>query len=143
MRPGTRVEPTAGLVEAIAEVAAGEPAVAAAYLFGSQATGRATPLSDIDVGLLIDHDAGREAVVGTVTDALCRRLRTGRMDVVSLTEASLPLRYRVVRDGVRVFRRDAAATERFEAETVLQYLDFKPLRDAAFTVMRRAILERH
>jgi predicted nucleotidyltransferase len=129
------------VARAVAEVAGAEPDVAAAYVFGSQASGRATPLSDVDVGLLLAHGRDPDAAVGRVTDALCRRLRTERIDVLSLTAASLPLRYRVVRDGVRVFRRDAAATERFEAETVLQYLDFKPLRDAAFRSMRSAILE--
>jgi len=74
-------------------------------------------------------------------DALCRRLRTSRVDVVSLADAPPPLRYRVVRDGSLVACRDRAAVERFVVEAVLQYLDFKPLRDRAFARMRQAVLE--
>jgi hypothetical protein len=74
-------------------------------------------------------------------DALCRRLRTSRIDVLSLQDAPMPLRYRVVRDGLIVLCRDARVVERFVTETVVQYLDFKPLRDRAFELMREAILE--
>jgi hypothetical protein len=97
-------------------------------------------LSDVDVGLLIAGNA-RGEVAGRVTDALCRRLRTSKVDVLSLTDAPAPLRYRVVREGVLVLGRDAAVLERFIAESVLQYLDFKPLRDRAFDAVRKAILE--
>lgn len=126
---------------AVVEVAASEPAVAAAYVFGSLARGTAGPLSDIDVGLLVigaDETAG---VCDRTMDALSRRLRTSRVDVVSLADAPMPLRYRVVRDGVLVLRRDAARLERFIVDTVLQYLDFQPLRDRAFQVVRAGILE--
>lgn len=74
-------------------------------------------------------------------DALSRRLRTSALDVVSLADAPLPLRYRAARDGILVLGRDAAAVERFVTQTVLQYLDFKPLRDRAFAQVRAAILE--
>ena len=72
---------------------------------------------------------------------LCRRLQTSRIDVISLAGAPMPLRYHVVRDGSLVLCRDAAALERFIAESILQYLDFKPLRDRAFGLVRDAILE--
>lgn len=69
---------------------------------------------------------------GRITEALCRGLKTRRVDVVSLVDAPLLLRYRIVRDGVLVVCRDAAILERFVVETVLYYLDFKPVRDRAF-----------
>ena len=124
------------------ESLAAEPDVVAAHLFGSVARGTAGPLSDIDVGLLIAAGARVEPVVDRAMDALCRRLHTSGVDVVSLAEAPMPLRYRVVRDGSLVLCRDAAALERFVTETVLQYLDFKPLRDRAFELQRSRILER-
>lgn len=125
---------------AIAGVCAAEPAVVAAYLFGSLVRDAAGPLSDIDVGLLVREGEDREVVCGRVMDALSRRLRTSDLEVVSLADAPLPLRYRVVRDGILVLGRDAAALERFVAQTVLRYLDFKPLRDRAFASVRGAIL---
>ncbi len=117
-----------------------EPGVIAAYLFGSLVKNMAGPLSDIDVALLIPTTSETDATVARVTDALCRSLRTDRVDVVSLGHAAIPLQYRVVREGVLIASRDAAALQRFVAQAVLHYLDFKPLRDRAFAVQRQAIL---
>ena len=125
---------------ALIETTAADPGVVAAYLFGSLARGTAGPLSDVDVALLISDAREADAICERTMDALCRRLRTARVEVISLSAAPLPLRYRVVRDGALVACRDAAAVERFVTDTVLQYLDFKPLRDRAFEVMRDAIL---
>ena len=127
-------------VAALVETLAAEPDVVAAYLFGSLARGLAGPVSDIDVGLLVSR-VRAQAACGRTMDGLCRRLRTSRIDVVSLRDVSVPLRYRVVRDGALVLCGDAAGLERFVTETVLQYLDFKPLRDRAFELMRERILE--
>lgn len=100
----------------------------------------AGPLSDIDVGLLIHNREDERTVCDRTMDALCRRLRTSRVEVVSLRGAPLPLRYRVVREGMLATCRDRAALERFITNTVLHYLDFKPVRDRAFEIMRHAIL---
>lgn len=132
----------AGTVRAaLVETLLTESRVVAAYLFGSLARGTAGPLSDIDVGLLVGDPSEGEAACGRTMDALCRRLRTSRVDIVSLADAPVPLRYRVIRDGLLVACRDAAAVERFVAETILQYLDFKPLRDRALALTRDAILQ--
>lgn len=127
---------------ALRRAVAGEPDVIAAYVFGSVARADAGPLSDVDVALLLAPDAANRAVLGRVEDALSRELRTSRIDVVDLREAPMPLRYRIARDGVLTSCRDAARLERFTVESVLRYLDFKPIRDRAFAQMRRAILER-
>jgi hypothetical protein len=127
---------------ALADTTRTEPAVLAAYVFGSVARGTAGPLSDIDVALLVDSGADHQAVCDRMGDALSRQLGTSRVDVVSLSDAPIPLRYRVVRDGRLVTHRDARSLERFIVETVLHYLDFKPLRDRAFAQLRDAILQK-
>lgn len=128
--------------QALIDTLAGEEAVAAVYLFGSLSRGTAGPLSDIDIGLLL-VDGGRadDTVCERTLETLCRRLQTSRIDVISLADATMPLRYHIVRDGSLVLCRDAAALERFIAESIFQYLDFKPLRDRAFGLVRDAILE--
>lgn len=130
-------EARAALTAAIAT----EPDVVAAYLFGSLPRGQAGPLSDVDVALLVVDPGRAEDVQARTVDALCRRLETSRVDVVMLTDSPIPLRYRVVREGMLVACRDAAVLEQFITRTVLQYLDFKPLRDRAFGRVRQAILE--
>jgi predicted nucleotidyltransferase len=123
----------------IRDVLAEEPSVVAAYLFGSVAEGRHGPLSDIDLGILFAPGAGSDAV-GRLTDRLVSRLRTERVDVVPLAEAPIPLRYRCVRHGQELLCRDPVARERFVVDTVMRYLDFKPVRDRALSLIRDAIL---
>ena len=126
---------------AIRDALADEPAAVAAYLFGSVARGTAGPLSDIDLGLLLaDGTRADDPVCDRAADRLCRRLGTARIDVISLAAASMPLRYRVVRDGSLVWCREAGTLERFIVQSVLHYLDFKPIRDRAFRAQRYAIL---
>lgn len=142
LQEGKTVTVTRETVEAaLADALTAEPAVVAAYLFGSLARGTAGPLSDVDVALLIRDLGDGEAVCGRTMDELARRLRTSSIDVISLTEAPMPLRYRVVRDGALVVCRDRRVVERFITDTVLHYLDFEPLRNRAFEVMRQAILQ--
>jgi hypothetical protein len=63
------------------------------------------------------------------------------VEVVSLAAAAMPLRHRAVRDGLLLVCRHRRVLERFVTQTVLQYLDFKPLRHAALRIMRNAILD--
>ena len=121
----------------IREVLDADPSVRLAYLFGSMARGTAGPLSDIDIGVVF---SGGDTALGTLEDRLVERLRTDRVDLVSLAAAPVPLRYRVVRDGRLLLSRDEVLRERFEVDTIRRYLDFKPLRDGAFALVRDAIL---
>jgi predicted nucleotidyltransferase len=124
---------------AIERAVAGEADVLAAYLFGSLARGTAGMLSDIDIGLLLAAGVDGDPVCDRVMERLASDLRTDRIDVVPLRQAPLPLRYRVVSEGVVVLSRSPAALERFFVESVLQYLDFKVLRDRAFKTQSAAI----
>jgi hypothetical protein len=84
--------------------------------------------------------AAADAIVGRVADRLERTLRVPRIDVVPLSRAALPLRYRVIRDGTLIVSRDAARLERFIVESTRHYLDVAPLREQAFRIQRAAIL---
>ena len=123
--------------DVIREVLDAEPSVRLAYLFGSVARGTAGPLSDIDIGVVF-LDGG--TALGTLEDRLVERLKTDRVDLVSLAVAPVPLRYRVVRDGRLLLCRDGVLRERFEVDAIRRYLDFKPLRDGGFALVRDAIL---
>jgi len=126
---------------AVRETAERFPGVLVAYLFGSTVTGRTGPLSDVDVAVLVSGAARRQGVHEAYEDALCRALGSVRLDLVCLNKAPSPLAYRVIRDGRLVFCRDPRAREAFEVATVMRYLDFQPVRNAAFQAGRRRILE--
>lgn len=117
------------------------PEVATGYLFGSAATGKQGPLSDVDVAILLSDVASPGNLAGQIQDALCRKLRTDGIDLVVLNEAPVALAYRVIRDGRCVHCRDDRLRLGFMTRTILRYLDFKPVRDQAFRVLRRKILE--
>jgi predicted nucleotidyltransferase len=109
------------------------PEVVSALLFGSQASGRAGRLSDVDVALWLDpaveperHGELALELTGVAADAL----RTGEVQVVVLNRAPPALAHRAIRDGVRLFDRDPRARIRLEARALLDYLDTAPLRAA-------------
>jgi predicted nucleotidyltransferase len=116
------------------------PSVVAVYIFGSVCNGRCGPLSDIDIALLVEPTVSDADVCGDIQDELCRRLKTNRIDLVSLIKAPSTLAYRIIKDGHCIYCRNKKTVESFESLTVMKYLDFKPVRDRAFEIYRRRIL---
>jgi predicted nucleotidyltransferase len=100
--------------------------VVAALLFGSQATGRAGPLSDIDVAVWLDPELDSDA-------RLEMRLRLsaalGDVDLVVLNDASPLLIQRARQSGTVLIDRDPRARVRLETRALIEYLDTKPLRE--------------
>jgi len=104
-----------------------EPRVAAAYLYGSVARGQATPLSDLDVAVVVAPDvpeAERGALQRRLIAALARRLPGRRVDVRLFDELPIAIRGRVLRDGRRVLDRDQVLRVREEVRTRMAYHDF-------------------
>jgi predicted nucleotidyltransferase len=105
--------------------------VVVAYLFGSQATGRAGPLSDVDVAVVFDGSLDERARFDLqlrVREETVAAVRHDSVDVAVLNGASPLLRHRVVRDGRVLVDRDPLVRVRFEARAILDYLDTAPLR---------------
>lgn len=105
--------------------------VVSAYLFGSQAGGRAHRESDVDVGVLFDYDAlpsradrSRRAVA--LGAELVGALHRNEVDVVALNDAPPELAAAVVRAGHRVYVAGESADRAFARTTVLLYADIKP-----------------
>ena len=74
----------ATLHAAILDAVSGRPEIAAAYLYGSVARGTATPLSDIDIGLLFRESEGpfreRLSTAVGIGSAIARDLAGVRVD---------------------------------------------------------------
>ena len=120
------------------------PPVVSALLFGSQATGRAGPLSDVDVAVWLDPGSGpaeRHQSQLELMSAAAAALGTGEVQVVVLNEATPLLRHRAMRDGVRLVDRDRAARVRLETRALLEYLDTAPLRATLASGLRHRIAE--
>lgn len=97
------------------------PAIAFAYLFGSQARGEAHDDSDVDVAVY-----GRPSGWSLFRDslgALGDRFPTGQVHLVLLADAPPGLVYRVLRDGVLLLDRDPVARVRFAVRGMSMYQD--------------------
>jgi predicted nucleotidyltransferase len=106
--------------------------VVLAYLFGSQAEGKAGPISDVDIAVLLGPQVDREQwfqvqldLIGELTGLFHRN----DVDVVILNEATPLLAYQVVRYG-RILYEDEAMLPAvdFAAHAVSRYADTVPLR---------------
>lgn len=104
---------------------AGEP-VAFAYLFGSHATGRARPDSDIDVAVVLS-DSGADPLEASLRlpSKLERASGLTRIEVVVLDGAPLPVKGRAVTEGRLIFSADEPARVRFEGATQREFFDFE------------------
>jgi predicted nucleotidyltransferase len=124
----------------------GDPGVLSAYLFGSQAEGRAHRDSDVDVGVLLEW--GRYPTLAARFDARLRLLgdlghALGRndVDVVILNDAPPQLARAIVTRGIRVHCRDAAADHALVRTVMLRAADLEPflrrLRRVKLAAIRR------
>jgi uncharacterized protein len=127
--------------------------IVAAYLFGSRATGRARPDSDLDVALVFRAGQSPEQRAELILDVIAafgRELGAlgERADVLDLDldRVSSTIAFHVIRDGRRVLDRDPAARVHLEATIARRYDDDRPRRElmrqaavAAAERMRRAV----
>jgi predicted nucleotidyltransferase len=123
--PGERApDRLADRVASLGEVIAAHPGVVFAYLFGSQATGRAGPLSDVDVAVFLDEHTDAFEAKLALADALARHLGTDRVDVVVLNSAPIALAGRVMSTRRVLLDRDPFARHRYESSIIRQFADF-------------------
>jgi len=131
------------LVEVIRSFLARQPDVRLAYLFGSQAEGKAHALSDVDVAVLLAEDLSPLAQGQArlrITSGLMALLRRDDVDVAVLNRAPPLFRHRVLRSSRLLFAADDAERVRFVADTLQQYLDhaymYRMLDETMFARLR-------
>jgi uncharacterized protein len=118
--------------------------VALAYLFGSAATGRTTPLSDIDIALVLLEgqidDKDRLMFELKVEDELASGCGLSNADVRVINKAPVAIRGEVVTEGILLFSRDEELRVEFETRTRSEYFDFLPaikfIRESYFDHLR-------
>lgn len=104
--------------------------VVCVYLFGSTAKDKENKFSDVDIAVLLDVEADREGYTRRhlfFMDELSRILDKD-VDVVVLNEAASFLKFHIIKEGIKVYERTDRVEHNFEARTIVEYLDFLPIR---------------
>ncbi len=92
------------------------PNVVAIYLFGSHAKGEATPLSDVDVAVILENPTPEsEADIGSLTSP--------EIDVVLFHRLPLHIKYEVLKYGKEIFVRDEEKLLKIKLKVMREYLD--------------------
>jgi len=116
------------LMSQLAEYLTGRSEVLAVYLYGSHTEGRASALSDIDIGVLI-KDSLAEERLWQLEDAIAADLRhvlhTDKVDLVVLNLAPLRIRHEVITRGEVLYSADDGARADFESYSLRRYWDFE------------------
>ncbi len=97
------------------------------YLFGSRVDGHLGPMSDYDLGVLIDRDVDERQVQVRLAHDLACALGTDRVDLLLLNRAPIELAYAIIAQGEILFQRDLATRVEYEAQVMSLYGDYLPV----------------
>lgn len=106
------------------------PYIVSAYLFGSQASGKIGPMSDVDIAILLRDNApkGRELI--HEEDYLAYRiagaLQAKEVDLIELNSQGLIFRHNVLRTGKLIYDADPGLRISFEMRVISEFCDFEP-----------------
>ena len=100
------------------------PSVVFAYLFGSMAMGKVTPMSDVDIAVYLSGDSPFGEDKMEILASLVKTLETDDLDVVILNSADLPLQARIIGNKKVLVDKDPYARHRFESLVMRKYADF-------------------
>ena len=101
------------------------------YLFGSKAIGRESPLSDIDIGIVLKTapPTDTRSLYNQVYGVFSELYPGSKLDIAFLQNASLALQFSAIKNGKVLFEEDPRLTADYENLVINQYLDFQPVLD--------------
>jgi uncharacterized protein YutE (UPF0331/DUF86 family)/predicted nucleotidyltransferase len=116
----------------------GDENVLLAYVFGSYVHGFTTPLSDVDVAVLMKDNSLRN--LSDLWSRLAKALKINEdlLDLVDLARAPIHLKYRVVKDGFKLIDR-GCFEEKLKEELISSYPEAKRLLDSTYEEAMRTL----
>jgi len=115
------------------------PGIQAVYLFGSYATGKVQPWSDLDLAIVPRSTALHKQRLAILTDLV--RAGYERVDLVFLDRDELVLRYEAVRHNRVIYQTEDFERGTFYSKVVREYLDFLPYLKVQREAYKRRILD--
>jgi uncharacterized protein len=97
------------------------------YLFGSRLSGNIGPMSDYDLGVLVENPADSERIMAELSHMAAIIFETDRVDVVPLNHAPVELAFAVIAQGECIFQKDTATRVEYEARVMSMYGDYLPV----------------
>lgn len=105
--------------------------VIAAYIFGSKATGKSGPMSDLDIAVLLKENVDPSNYFDLRMKLMADLMRTlgiNDIDLVILNQAPLILIHEVLKKGRIIFCRDERTRVSFVFKAIRDYLDTNYIR---------------
>ena len=114
------------------------PEVQAVYLYGSAATGKLRPGSDLDLAIVPRDGCARHRHQDILADLV--RIGYCRVDLVFLDGSDLVIQYEAIRQNKIIYRTEDFSRGEFYSRVVRLYLDFLPSLDVQRRAYKRRIL---
>jgi len=93
----------------------------AIYLFGSHATGKVKPTSDIDICVIAKKDIPKEAKEAILSNS------SKKIDIVMFWDLPYAIRFRLLKEGKPLYEKDRLTLQRIKIDTLKSYLDVQPM----------------
>lgn len=101
------------------------------YLFGSYAENKSSSLSDVDIGIVFPENNGIKRTLSEIYNELyfifSDIFKGKSIDIVFLQNATLELRFDVVKHGENIYCESKNEKFEFEDNVTMLYMDFKPI----------------
>lgn len=123
------------------------PFIVAAYQFGSTVRGKESPLSDVDIAILVDDKRAPSDLDLLRTELLLsyelqNQLSISEVDLITLNRQRVPLQYTVLRTGRLIYDVQPEYRIRFMQKVIQAYLDFLPTLELIGRFHTRGLLRR-
>jgi len=117
-------------IEKLKEIFKDYPYIASAYLFGSQVSCKITPMSDVDIAILLKDNApkGRELVheEDYLSYKIAKALEVKEVDIISINNQGLIFQHNVLKCGRLIYDANPALRIKFEMKVISSFCDFEP-----------------
>ncbi len=104
--------------------------IASAYLFGSHATGKVYPMSDVDIAILLKVNAPQGRALLHEEDylsyELAKALEVKEVDLIDVNNQGLVFQHTILKTGKLIYDADPAFRRRFHIRVIINFCDFEP-----------------
>lgn len=117
----------------LSDALANEKDIQFAYLFGSRATGHEKPNSDFDIAIYPINSLSSKMETLTYLSQIEIRLenilKTDKIDLINLRDATPLLRFKIIKNGVLIFEKSKNERVNLVTKWLSEYFDIKPFLD--------------